>query len=147
LTTTAERDLNKELRTGLTQWRPERTIGLVSYRIRTFIAFAILVAVGFGADEMSSMTSAAAAMACCAKTDYSCAGLSAPDTCCQRMHHAASHSTPSTAAATQAIDGALVIAALPPTLLVRSTSAWTRVNVEFTRPHDPPHLHTYSLLI
>ena len=120
---------------------------MVSHRVKTIIAFAILVAVGFGADEMSSMTSAAAAMACCAKTDYSCAGLSAPDTCCRRMHHAASHSTPSTAAATQGIDGAPAIVALPPANVVRSTSASELIQVEFTRPHDPPHLHTYSLLI
>jgi hypothetical protein len=120
----------------------------VSHRARTIIAFAILVAVGFGADEVSGMTSAAAAMACCAKADYSCAGLSAPDTCCQRMHHAASHSTPSTAAATQGIDGApAIVALLPPAHMARSASAWALLRVEFTRPHDPPHLHTHSLLI
>jgi hypothetical protein len=120
---------------------------VVSHRVKTIIVFAIFVAVGFGADEMSSMTSSATAMACCAKTDYSCAGLSAPDTCCQRMHHAAAHSTPSTAAAAQGIDGAPAIVALPPTNVARSTSAWELLRVEFTRPHDPPHLHTYSLLI
>jgi hypothetical protein len=120
---------------------------VVTDRVRTIIALAILVGVGFGADEMSSMTSAAGAMACCAKTDYSCAGLSAPDTCCRRMHHAASHSTPSTAAATQGIDGTPAIVALPPAIVARSTSAWELLRVEFTRPHDPPHLHTYSLLI
>jgi hypothetical protein len=119
----------------------------VSRRLRTIIAFAILVAVGFDADEMSSMTSAAAAMECCAKTDYSCAGLNAPDTCCQRMHHAAAHPTPSTAAARQGHDGAPAIVALPPVNVARSTSASELRRIEFTRPHDPPHLHTYSLLI
>jgi hypothetical protein len=120
---------------------------VVSHRVSTIIAFAILAAVGFSADQMSSMTSAAAAMACCAKTDYSCAGLSAPDTCCQRMHHAASHSTPSTGAATRGIDGVPASVALPQANVARSTSAWELFRVEFTRPHDPPHLHTYSLLI
>ncbi len=85
-------------------------------------------------------------MACCAKTDYSCAGLSAPDTCCQRMQHAASHPTPSIAAG-QGIDGPPAIVALPPALVARSTSAWELARAEFKRPHDPPHLHTYSLLI
>jgi hypothetical protein len=120
---------------------------VVSHQVRTIIAFAILVAVGFGADEMSSMTGAAAAMACCAKTDYSCAGFSAPDSCCQRMHHAASHPTPSTVGAAQGIDGPPAIAALQPELVVRTPSTCEIVRVEFKRPHDPPHLHTYSLLI
>jgi hypothetical protein len=132
----------------LTRQRQKRRIENVSRWSNVLVVCATLVAIGFGADEMSSMTSAAAAMACCAKTDYSCAGLNAPDTCCQRMHHAASHSTPSTAAATHGIDGAPAIGTLlPPAHMARSASAWALLRVEFTRPHDPPHLHTHSLLI
>jgi hypothetical protein len=36
---------------------------------------------------------------------------------------------------------------LPPTLIARCASAWSLDRAEFKRPHDPPHLHTYSLLI
>lgn len=92
------------------------------------------------------MAGAAAAMACCAKTDYSCAGFSAPDTCCQRMHHAAAHPTPSTAAAAPNPAGSSAIAAFSAPILVDGvSSAVTRL--EFKRLHDPPHLHTFPLLI
>ena len=116
-------------------------------KFRTIVAACVLTAVAFAANEISDMVGGQAAMVCCAKADYSCAGLSAPDTCCRRMHHAASHPTPSTAAAANSHDGLPAVALLPPVFFVGPTCGWESARVEFKRPHDPPHLHTYSLLI
>jgi len=119
----------------------------VPRRLRSIVAGCVLAAVALAANEMSDMVTGQAAMVCCAKTDYSCAGLSAPDTCCRRMHHASSHATPSTAAAAHSHDGLPAATLLPSAFFVGPTRGWERARLEFKRPHDPPHLHTYSLLI
>jgi hypothetical protein len=108
----------------------------------------LIVAVGWAAGQMADLRSASEAMACCAKTDYECAGFRTPDDCCNQMHQGTSGPVPSTVAGapnplntslTAAPDSAYFL----PTRLPRVDAA----AVEFKRPHDPPHLHTFILLI
>jgi hypothetical protein len=94
---------------------------------------------------IAELQASAAAMDCCAKTNYDCAGLSAPDDCCQRMGRA----THAIAGTVQADRDTLIIlssvAALP--RLDAVTRPRDAARSAFVRPHDPPHLHSFSLLI
>jgi hypothetical protein len=116
---------------------------------RFAIASSLLLAVlALAVSPLAALRDSAAAMACCAKTDYACAGLSSPDDCCQHMGHAAHGVTPGTVSAAREL-------LIPITGIVQSSfAADTAAAADpigtlsiFTRPHDPPHLHSYSLLI
>jgi hypothetical protein len=107
----------------------------------------LFVACSMAATAFADLESALTAMACCAKTNYQCAGLGGPDDCCQRMGHTAGRITAVTLSSANPL---LVPAAvIIPTFIVEPTSAPAPLNPgpAFKRPHDPPHLHPYSLLI
>jgi hypothetical protein len=114
---------------------------------RRLISAIITVLVALAARDAAALRASADAMECCAKTDYSCAGMSTPDDCCQRMHHAPAHATPSTAAAAGAVQGSPAIAVPPSPEAMISTRTVRGPLAPFTRPHDPPYLHAFSLLI
>lgn len=99
------------------------------------------------ANGFADLQAAATAMACCAKTDYKCAGLNAPDDCCQRMGHTAGGATAGTLSSAGPSLAPAVAIVLP--FIVDLTSAYAHLDSApaFKRPHDPPHLHPYSLLI
>jgi hypothetical protein len=117
-------------------------------RLHALVAVALLVALGSAANELSDLRSTDAAMACCAKTDYQCAGVATPDDCCQRMHHAPARPAPSTAPIARHAAEGQAVACLPavyrPFPLPVTVVA---ISPDVARPHDPPHLHTFSLLI
>jgi hypothetical protein len=87
-------------------------------------------------------------MACCAKTDYSCAGMQAPDDCCRNMGHASAHQVPGTVSNQHPLP-------TPPAITVNVGAGMLApiarvapaVGLAFIRPHDPPHLHSFALLI
>jgi hypothetical protein len=107
---------------------------------------ALFVASSVAASAFADLQSALTAMACCAKTNYQCAGLSGPDDCCQRMGHAAGPTV-----GTLSSDSPLVVpaAVIIPDFInaPASLSGAPTPGPAFTRPHDPPHLHPFSLLI
>jgi hypothetical protein len=118
--------------------------------IRRFAAVSslLLVVLSLALSPLAALRDSAAAMACCAKTNYACAGLSAPDDCCQHMGHAAHGVTPGTVSTAR--DLLIPIVAIVPSFAAETMAAASNAlgNVStFTRPHDPPHLHSYSLLI
>lgn len=87
------------------------------------------------------------AMACCAKTHNRCAGLRTPDSCCQRMGHTAIHNVAGTIAKAQ-LSAPTMMAAVPVFVAtVASGGVEPHAGLAFTRPHDPPHLHSFILLI
>ena len=109
--------------------------------------WATLFAVASGATTLAELRDSAQAMACCAKTDYACARMQAPDDCCRNMGHAAAHQVPATSErhAPSAVPIALPInVAAEVAASSRTTPPSTSA---FTRPHDPPHLHSFALLI
>jgi hypothetical protein len=87
-----------------------------------------------------------AEMACCKAGHRTCGQMTRASDCCKVGQHEA----PSIAAAKQ-IDAAVVIAlpASVPALFALVTDSRLNVPVDgaLKRPHDPPHLHTFSLLI
>lgn len=117
-------------------------------RVRSLIRHVALVAaIAVGSNAFADLQAAAKAMACCAKTDYQCAGLRAPDDCCQAMGHIG----PGTALANPADSGVVFapsVAVVPEFIVSPSRSSESaKADAAFKRPHDPPHLHPYSLLI
>jgi hypothetical protein len=110
-------------------------------------AMVFLLASSIAANAFADLRSSATAMACCVKTHGHCAGLNAPDNCCKRM----GHTGPGSVAGTVSAAPPLVLPAigsnalLPATL---STEPGLPVAASgFKRPHDPPHLHPFNLLI
>jgi len=115
-------------------------------RILLLARLALIIASMF-AGSLADLRSSTTAMACCAKTHNQCAGLSAPDDCCKRMGHATAGSLAGTLSAAQPL--ALPATGVVAWLTANLTAAHGSSNVDFAlkRPHDPPHLHTFSLLI
>jgi hypothetical protein len=131
-----------ELTPGARTHRIEH-VGRFSKSIALWIA---LVGVGCAAIDLSELRDGAAAMACCAQTDYSCAGLQAPDDCCRHMGHAAAHPAPATLEKHRPLSSTMALPANVGPLTVVSLRPVAPVTA-FTRPHDPPHLHPFALLI
>jgi hypothetical protein len=111
-------------------------------RVRPCLLFAVVLTLtGNAVDLLAS----AAIMACCEKTDFRCAGIRTPDDCCRSMRQAGRESPATTRGAfpsdvhpaaivPEGLDADAIIAELAPV-------------ISFKRPHDPPHLHHFNLLI
>jgi hypothetical protein len=115
--------------------------------VRSWIGVLILlVASSVATNAFADLRTSGTEMACCAKTDYGCAGLSSPDDCCQQMGHTQHGTFAGTLSSAHPV-------ILPAILNVPASEAslvsYDPLNREsgFTRPHDPPHLHSFSLLI
>ena len=118
------------------------------YRLKSFVAVVVVMAVSSASNDFARMMTSAAAMVCCAKADYSCARWQAPDDCCRHMGHAMGPQVPGTAAKTLSPQAPTVcVVSVQSEPLGFLTSARISVFTEFKRPHDPPHLHAFSLLI
>jgi hypothetical protein len=115
-------------------------------RHRTFAV--LLLAVVLAGSGLDAFRASMKAMACCAKTDYSCAGLSTPDDCCRRMGHT-SPASPSFVlnARDEAPLATVAIMPVVSTVLIAPPARHAFVGLTFKRPHDPPHLHPVPLLI
>jgi hypothetical protein len=106
----------------------------------------VLVASSVATNAFADLRASGTEMACCAKTDYRCAGLSSADDCCQQMGHTLHGAFAGTLSSAHPV-------ILPAILSVPASAACLAshepLNREpfFTRPHDPPHLHFFSLLI
>lgn len=117
-------------------------------RLNAFVTLALAVALASASNDFARMLTSAAAMACCAKADYSCARLQTPDDCCRHGGRGMGPQVPGTAAKTLSPE-APTVNVLPAQAQPRAflTSVRSLLDTEFKRPHDPPHLHTFSLLI
>src|SRR3954451_7475882 len=107
---------------------------------RTMVVVASIVVSSF-----ADLRAAAAAMDCCLKTNYACAGLSAPDDCCKHMGHTREATAAGTLVSVPAVGPALQSFA-PEVVPDVDVSSRDGADGVFKRPHDPPHLHTFSLL-
>ena len=116
----------------------------VSIRVAALVVLGLAIAGGDVARVRASLT----AMSCCVKTHGDCAGVRTPDDCCRGMGHVAASPDGTTATRGPAFDSPLV-----PAVLAETTShpgftlARVAVSIAFKRPHDPPHLHSFALLI
>lgn len=93
----------------------------------------------------ADVQSSAGSMACCAKTHGRCAGVKTADDCCAQMTHAAPRVAAVVTPGLPAIGPAATSSASVGGFLATSTRAIAAPG--FKRPHDPPHLHAFALLI
>jgi hypothetical protein len=119
----------------------------MSERAKQLIVVLTVITASLSTGVLSELREAAFVMECCAKAKYECAGVGTPDDCCRRMHHTSDASSPSIIRPSNAAahDVAIVMPAIEVIAVIvtdRPVSA-----PDFKRPHDPPHLHTFSLLI
>jgi hypothetical protein len=99
--------------------------------------------------DMAAAQASMLAMACCAKTHRECAGVKSPDDCCRGMGHVGAGPVSTTPPSGPTLDTPAVHAVLAQAAIADAAigSSPVFVSVAFKRPHDPPHLHTFALLI
>lgn len=127
--------------------RHETTIDFVGSLRPIAIVCALLVPSAAVADDLIRFSLSADAMACCARVK-DCATLQGADVCCQTREQASGQGFDSTLA------GSRTALALPAVAVTsqRTAAAFYVVSEStpthsFKRPHDPPHLHPFNLLI
>lgn len=114
------------------------------------LACALLLPLAVTSDDLIRFALSADAHSCCASTNGSCAQLSTPDECCRTQEQAVSQGY-----ATVGPDSRVQFVPAPSAGL---PAQFQRFDVEFPgvaeatspafkRPHDPPHLHPFPLLI
>lgn len=116
--------------------------------LRTRVTLALIVGLAVAAGDVAGARGSMTAMACCAKTHGDCAGVKAPDDCCRGMGHVVAGPTSNTPPTQPRLDYPVLHAILAwTTIHSPAASAPLFVAVNFKRPHDPPHLHAFALLI
>jgi hypothetical protein len=112
----------------------------------TSVAVALCAAVSAAQwAECAGTRTRASAKACCANKQH-CKGSAIPDDCCRKMNDGRSPFT-------TAIVTSQSPANVPAPVAVVQVREWlgaaarTLTAAAFTRPHDPPHLHAFTLLI
>jgi hypothetical protein len=116
-------------------------------RSRTLLVTLAVLAASLSMSAFAEFGDANAAMHCCAKTQYACAGVGTPDDCCRKMHHRSSRATPSIVRTSPIGHDAAILAPPPVASVSVVVRDQHRAASDWNHPHDPPHLHTFSLLI
>jgi hypothetical protein len=131
----------------------ERNDNLSVMRLRAVaLASVLTVPSAVICDDLIRFALSAEAHSCCASTDGACARLSTPDECCRTRERATSRVdntlVPDSRVRTtpERPDAPLVVLQAP---ALRSLPASRDLDARdyFKRPHDPPHLHPFPLLI
>ena len=114
------------------------------FRLAALALVGLAIAVG----DAASVRASIAAMRCCIKTHGDCAGVRTPDDCCRGMGHAAVGPTSGTPPTKSTVNSPFLHAVAAWTTMASDpTPAHAPDSISFKRPHDPPHLHSFSLLI
>lgn len=87
------------------------------------------------------------ALACCAATKGACAQLTTPDTCCQTQEQAAGPGLAANGPDLQLSFPSFADQSTPIAFVIIDALELDRTTEAFKRPHDPPHLHLFPLLI
>jgi hypothetical protein len=114
--------------------------------LTSWSAHVLIVAIAVVAwSECAGLQARVSARACCA-AKHRCAGSAQADTCCKRMGGISSRSTLATGTTRAPVLAVHLLAVQLPFSESMASSHVVAV-AAFTRPHDPPHLHTFSLRI
>src|SRR4029453_13905595 len=107
----------------------------------------VLFAIAVATTPLIDLAAWAAAMACCATTDYECATVGGPDDCCQNMGHVVASATAAPPTTSVSLPGLMV--AVISAIAVSPLERFERLQASatFKRPHDPPHVHPIPLLL
>jgi hypothetical protein len=110
---------------------------------------ALAVATAAWADCTGEQTNADAQMKCCANGHHQCSKTGSPDDCCKQMRPVGPSALLATSAAplvkVPVVHGIITLLSVPSVNVV--PALMTPVVPEFKRPHDPPHIHPFALLI
>jgi hypothetical protein len=107
----------------------------------------MLLLVAAAANDLAAMRASARAHACCAKMRHVCAGVKSPDDCCKRMGHTAAPA-PATTRTIDAVDALAIVSVVGDGTIAATARSYDAVSTDsFKHPHDPPHLHAFTLLI
>src|SRR5690349_3109225 len=117
-------------------------------RTTRLIVTVALIMAGLSTSVLAELRDATVVMECCTKAKIECAGVGTPDDCCRRMHHTSTPASPSIVSPSVGVhDAAIVVATVTPVSWCALAGNTLPSVSEFKRPHDPPHLHPFSLLI
>ena len=119
--------------------------------VSAFVVLLLVLAVSAAAwaDCVGGQPNAHARMACCAMMHHQC-GRGNADDCCNKMKETGPSSNVATAAVAKVKIVPVVVdapAVLPSALSTLTSSSAAASVTAFIRPHDPPHLHPFPLLI
>jgi hypothetical protein len=126
----------------------ERRIVTVQTRVR--LVFGVLVlalASSVAASSFADLQAWSAAMGCCANTHYACTGTSSPDHRCRRMNHTPPRAAAGMLSSAMLRSAPIALISRPFAIALDTRTGVLRLPEPLPRPHDPPHRHTYSLLI
>ena len=113
------------------------------------LATALLLPSSAVAGELAQMAASSRAHACCEAMKGACAGIKAPDDCCQTPQAGVGAVPAANAPANRVAASTISVAVLSShrSDIVAIASNSESFDVRFKRPHDPPHLHVFHLLI
>jgi hypothetical protein len=113
------------------------------------VACVLLIPSAAVAGELAAMAASSRAMACCEAMKHGCAGIKSPDDCCQLPQASIVVVSPLNTPGVRATASATPVAVLSSQRgdIVAMASTIETIDVQFKRPHDPPHLHLFHLLI
>jgi hypothetical protein len=109
-------------------------------------ALLLTLTLATAASSADALRASIVAMACCAKAHHECAGVKTPDDCCRSRGHLVSAPPSVAPSARDGISFAAVVTPLIAPGLI-DDSRPLLADPAFKRPHDPPHLHPFPLLI
>ena len=121
--------------------RRMRTVTHISPWVRCAVSV-ILLAIAWV--DGAGLEFQARAMACCSHRQDCGGNLRAPDTCCERMGHGVPAKTGTIVQTSHAVAPVTTAFVAPAPTVAQAPAPHF---LDFIRPHDPPHLHTFTLLI
>jgi hypothetical protein len=98
--------------------------------------------------ELAYLSASSLAMACCRAASGECAGWKAPHECCETRDSRVASIAP--APLTHVRDLSAPLLRWSPVdfpIVLQPSAAIPIASLTFKRPHDPPHLHAFSLVI
>lgn len=114
------------------------------------VAFLVLaVATAAWADCTGERTNAHAQMACCASGHHQCTKTRSADDCCKQMRDTDTSALLATTAVplvkVPVVHGVITVLSVPSANVIVTVTM--PAAHDFKRPHDPPHLHRFALLV
>lgn len=118
--------------------------------IGSLLATLLAVAVATAAwADCAGETNANAQMKCCKNGHHQCTKTANADDCCKQMRDAGPSALLATTAVSlvkvPVIHGVITLLSAPVISVIAAVT--TSAPLDFKRPHDPPHLHPFALLI
>jgi hypothetical protein len=117
------------------------------HRFAGRLSIALLAGISILAADAAGTRASMLAMACCAKMKGDCAGVKSPDDCCRGMGHATASPPSNTPQSKSTFASPQLLGEFVSATTAADSGSTVLISIAFKRPHDPPHLHAFALLI